>query len=212
MSVTLRERTLLPLICGIFSCLLSLTAEAQPSPKDIFQIPSEDPKGELYASVIGIFETDPANENPYRIAIRDKTTLKILGSDVSSIDMVTAGAARETTATWSSDGKNIVFEMQCDRRSKTIQAYIIDREGQRIEKANLPDYLQNMLGRLKLVSYEGNLSETATFTADGLLKIKVIGNGPPATAFEGIAIVKLDAANVRPNAQLVWVEVKSPNQ
>ena len=190
--------------CVILLLGVAATARAQ---TDVYKIATEDPKKEVYATIIPIFDSDPQNENPYRIAIRDRANGKVWGSYVSWIDMMTEDAVRETTAVWSSTGDFIVFHMRPDRRSRVVRSYYIDRKHQRIREVKMPDYLQNMLGRLNRVSSPDHIGESAMFTSASTLLVKVEGS---PQALSGTASVKLHGDPYsEPYGELLSVEVES---
>jgi hypothetical protein len=195
----------------IHACLLFCALASAGAQSDIYKIASDDPKQQVYAAVIPIFDTDPQNENPYRIAIRDKESGKIWGSDISWIDMVTKDSVQETSVIWSPSGDFVVFQMKPDRRSQMIRTYYIDRQHQRIREVEMPDYVQNMLGRLDRVSMpDSSLGETVTFTSKDILTIEVGGARP---ALSGKASVKLHGdPHSDPRGELLSVEVDKGEQ
>lgn len=190
--------------------LLFAAATTVGAQTDIYKISTEDPKHQVYASVIPIFDSDPQNENPYRVAIRDRQDGKIWGSDISWIDMVTEGAIQDTTAVWSPSGNFVVFHMKPDRRSQTIRTYFIDREHKRIHEVKMPDYIQNMLGRLNRVKVPSYVGEKASFSDSDTISVDVDGWGSGIPSIKGTASIKLHGDPYsEPYGELVSVEAKS---
>lgn len=93
------------------------------------------------------FDTDPPNGTPFRIALRDVASKKILDSFLWEGDMGDPHAHKRNRAYWSPEGQYLAVYMRSGRLSSAT-AYFFVEHGKLI-RLTPPDVWQNVLGRFK---------------------------------------------------------------
>jgi len=193
--------------------LFSLLVLLQPtwSQEDVFK-PSDSmsPDGRLYASVIPILDTDPQNENPYRIAVKDLTTGRILGSTISDIEMTDPASVRETKVIWTKTGNFVAFLMPSDRRTRVSKVFYVDSKHGRATPVQIQDYFQNILGRINQVEPPEFYFESISALAGDSILIEVsAGSRNPQYSLDAEAVITLIGdPHSDPSGRLTSVKVK----
>lgn len=142
---------------------------AEPENPDLFTCANQaDPMKRLTVGVIG-------TEAGYSVTFRTAESGRLLGSFPADIDA--GNAFRNTRAFWSSDGRYCAVETQHGRVSWSCRVYFIEREALRVEEIRVPDYIQNILGRLKALEGPDNLAVFVVELRENRLKLSVSGSG-----------------------------------
>jgi hypothetical protein len=159
------KRTILALI------LICTFANAQEWPVLDGACPSK--KEELVT--IPIFDSDPPNGTPFRIALRDKQSKRVLDSFLWEGDMGDSEAHKQNKAYWSPDGQFLALYMRTGRLSATTAYFLVDRG--KLVRVTAPDVWQNVLGRFKATESgpNGGISPVS-WTGKNLLNVEVIGS------------------------------------
>jgi hypothetical protein len=189
----------------------SLLLQSAWSQEDLFK-PDESasPDGQFYASVVSILPTDPQNENPYRIAVRESATGKIIGSAVSDIEMTDPNSLRETRVIWTETGNFVVFLMPSDRRTRVSKVFYIDSKHGRALPVRIQDYFQNMLGRIDRVEPPEFYFESVSPLKGDLIRIEVsAGSRDPQFSLQADATIELVGdPHSEPFGKLTSVKIK----
>lgn len=124
---------------------------------------------------IPIFDTDPPNGTPFRIALRDASSKQILDSFLWEGDMGDPNAHKQNKAFWSPGGRFVAVYMRSGRLSATTAYFIVERG--KLIRVTPPDAWQNVLGRFKATEAgpNGGISPVA-WTDRNRLKVAVIGS------------------------------------
>lgn len=175
---------------------------------------STSPGGQFYASVIPILPTDPQNGNPYRIAVRDAKTGKVVGSIISEIEMTDPSSVRETTVTWTRTGNFVVFLMPSDRRTRVNRVFYIDSKHECAIPVSIQDYFQNMLGRIDQVAPPEHYFEKIFALDDDSLRIEVsAGSRDPQYSLLADAVIQLIGdPNSAPSGKITSIKIKQTEQ
>jgi hypothetical protein len=175
---------------------------------------STSPSGQFYASVIPILPTDPLNGNPYRIAVRESKTGKVLGSTISEIEMTDPMSVRETTVIWTRTGNFVAFLMPSDRRTRVSRVFYVDSKHERATPVSIQDYFQNMLGRIDQVAPPEHYFENISPLEDDSLRIEVsAGSRDPQYSLLADAFIQLIGdPHSDPSGKITSIKIKQTEQ
>ena len=137
------------------------------------------PSKELELVTIPRFDTDPPNETPFRVALRDVSSKEILDSFLWGGDMGDAQAHKRNRAYWSPSGNYVAVYMRSGRLSATTSYFLV--EGGKLIPMTAPDAWQNVLGRFNTTEAgpNGGISPV-TWTDKNHLRVSVIGSAETA--------------------------------
>ena len=123
---------------------------------------------------IPIFESDPPNGTPFRIALRDVSSKQILDSFPWEGDMGDPQAHKENKAFWSPEGHYVAIYMRSGRLSATTAYFLVERG--KLIRLTPPDAWQNVLGRFNATEAapNGGISPVV-WTDKNHLRVAVIG-------------------------------------
>jgi hypothetical protein len=129
---------------------------------------------------IPIFDTDPPNETPFRVALRDTASKEILDSFLWEGDMGDPQAHTRNTAFWSPDGQYVAVYMRAGRLSATTAYFVVERG--KLIRITPPDAWQNVLGRFNTTEAgpNGGISPVG-WTDKNHLKMEIIGSAETKT-------------------------------
>ena len=173
------------------------------------------PDGSLEFVTIPIFETDPPNGTPYRIALKDKIDGKLLDSFLWEGDMGDATAHRENKAFWSPNNRFVAIYMRSGRLSSTTAYFMtVDKQLTRLRP---PDVWQNILGRYKTTEYgpNGGISPIAWRTENELV-VEAFGSADTPEGripFHYEAVIQFEGdRNVVPYTNLLEARPKNTSE
>jgi len=132
------------------------------------------PSKEKELVTIPIFDTDEPNGTPYRVALRDVASKKILDSFLWEGDMGDEHAHKRNKALWSPTGQFVAVYMRSGRLSAATAYFLVDRK--KLVRIDPPDAWQNVLGRFNTTEAgpNGGISPIE-WTDKNHLKIAIIG-------------------------------------
>jgi len=129
---------------------------------------------------IPIFDTDPPNGTPFRVALRDASSKEILDSFLWEGDMGDPQAHKQNKAFWSPDGQYVAVYMRAGRLSATTAYFVVERG--KLIRVTPPDAWQNVLGRFNTTKAgpNGGISPVE-WTDKNHLKMAIIGSADTKT-------------------------------
>ena len=151
------------------SMATSLTAKEWPV------IDGTSPSGGQELVTIPIFDTDPPNGTPFRIALRDKASKKILDSFLWEGDKSDSQAHLQNRAYWSPGGQYVAVSMRAGRLTTTTAHFLVEHD--KLTRMRPPDAWQNVLGRFHTTKAgpSGGISPIA-WVDDANLKVAIVGS------------------------------------
>ncbi len=124
---------------------------------------------------VPVFETDPPNGTPFRVALRDTASKQILDSFLWEGDMGDPQAHTRNKAFWSPDGQYLAVYMPAGRLSSSTAYFVVERG--KLIRITPPSAWQNVLGRFNTTAAgpNGGISPLE-WTDKNQLKVDVIGS------------------------------------